>query len=496
MDRIEFSRVARILAPYVALWLVVAAGLVAFQVHEADRNRQAALERGRAEAQNLSMVMSQHMAQVLEATDRTLTLAKLFHERKVANLSFRELADAMKPMQGTEAERRINLFDRDGNFVGSTDPDLNGLASVSIADRRFFAAARTGSDLPLYVGEPVLGRVSKSLIIPVAKRLESPGGAFDGVVSMALDPQRLVTLFRALRVGEQSSVGIAHRDGPVLAWARAGLSDADATAPRSIGEVVQAEHVVTLAEVKGTELLAFASLSEDEFLAEHRRFALATLAFTVTTLAAITLPIGWVGARAWGEVHRRRLLELRYASAYQQARTDALTGLANRTGFDEARREAHARLKDEGVSFALAFIDIDHFKRLNDSLGHDVGDEALRRVGETLTGGVRQSDAVGRLGGDEFAVLMPGVTGATMHRRFDPIKLDLDAMAARHGWSIGFSIGVVAYETPTPRERDAVNLADRMMYDAKGAGRDGIRYAVYRDGLLIPEQPEAAAAVV
>jgi diguanylate cyclase (GGDEF)-like protein len=495
MDRIELSRVARIVAPYVALWVVVAAGLVAFQIHEVDRNRNAALEQGRAEAQNLSLVMSQHMAQVLDATDRTLTLAKLFHERKVMNLSFSELADAMKPMQGTEAERRINLFDRDGRFVGSTDAKL-GLASVSIADRAHFAAAKVGGDLPLYIGEPMLGRVSKSVIIPVAKRLESPGGGFDGVVAMALDPQRLVTLFRALRVGEQSSVGIAHRDGPVIAWARAGLAGADATAPQSIGEVVQAEHVVTLAEVPGTELLAFASLSEDELLAEHRRFALATLAFTVTTLAAITLPIVWVGARAWREVHRRRLLELRYASAYQQARTDALTGLANRTGFDEARREAHERLKDERVSFALAFIDIDHFKRLNDSLGHDVGDEALRRVGETLTGCVRQSDAVGRLGGDEFAVLMPGVTGATMHRRFDPIKLDLDAMVARYGWGIGFSIGVVAYETPTPRARDAVNLADRMMYDAKGAGRNGIRYAVYRDGLLIPERPEAAAAVV
>lgn len=494
MDRIEFSRVARIIVPYVALWFVVAAGLVAFQIYEVDRNRSAALEAGRAEAQNLSMVMSQHMAQVLDATDRTLTLAKLFHERKVTNLSFRELAEAMKPMQGTEAERRINRFDRDGRFVSSTDAELR-LPTVSIADRQYFAAAKAGSDRSLYIGEPVLGRVSSSVVIPVAKRLVATGGAFDGVVAMALNPQRLVTVFRALRVGEQSSVGIAHRDGPVLAWARAGLAGVDATAPQSIGDVVQAEFVVRLAEVPGTELIAFASLSEDELLAEHRRFALATLAFTVTTLAAITLPIVWVGARAWREVHRRRLLELRLASAYQQARTDALTGLANRTGFDEARREAHARLKDEGVPFALAFIDIDHFKRLNDSLGHDVGDAALRRVGETLAGCVRQSDAVGRLGGDEFAVLMPGVTGATMHRRFDPIKLDLDAMAARHGWGIGFSIGVVAYETPTPRARDAVNLADRMMYDAKEAGRDGIRYAVYRDGLLAPERREAAAAV-
>ncbi len=187
MDRIEFGRVARSLAPYVALWVVVAAGLVAFQVHEIDRHRHAALETGRAEAQNLSLVMSQHMVQVLDATDRTLTLAKLFHERKVMNLAFSELADAMKPMQGTEAERRINLFDRDGRFVSSTDPELRP-PSVSIADRRYFAAAKARSDLSLYIGEPMLGRLSNAVVIPVAKRLVSPTGAFDGVVVMALWP--------------------------------------------------------------------------------------------------------------------------------------------------------------------------------------------------------------------------------------------------------------------------------------------------------------------
>jgi diguanylate cyclase (GGDEF)-like protein len=139
-------------------------------------------------------------------------------------------------------------------------------------------------------------------------------------------------------------------------------------------------------------------------------------------------------------------------------------------------------------------VDIDHFKRLNDTLGHEVGDDALRQVAETLTSGVRQSDMVGRLGGDEFAVLMPGVTAETMHRRFDPIKSDLDAMVARQGWHISFSIGVVACESAPPRARDAVNLADRMMYDAKGAGRDAIRYAVYRDGRLTTEDHETAAA--
>lgn len=495
MDRIELTRVARIVAPYVALWLAVAAGLMAFATYELNRHRDATLATGRAEADNLAQVMSEHMVQLLEAADRRLALYKVVREGKFGPDALGRLGEAMQAVRGTEVERHVNVFDGDGRFVDSTNPAIAVPGAVSIADRSYFRAAQTRQDQGLLIGEPVQGRVTNRLIVPVAKRLEKQDGRFDGVVMTALDPQRLVGLFHSLRVGSRSSVGIAHRDGPVLAWAQSTAATAGGAAPQTIGEAVQSGRVIALAEVRGTELFAFASLAEDDLLAEHRRFTISTLAFLATTLAAITLPIAWVGSRAWREVHRRRVLELRYASAYQQARTDPLTGLANRTAFDEGRRVAHERQRSEGVPFALAFIDIDHFKRLNDTLGHEVGDEALRQVAETLSGCVRQSDVVGRLGGDEFAVLMPGVTGETMHRRFDPIKVDLDNIAARNSWPISFSIGVVACETATPRARDAVNLADRLMYDAKSAGRDAVRYGVWRDGRLHPDRPEPAAEV-
>ncbi|HVE50826.1 MAG TPA: diguanylate cyclase [Casimicrobiaceae bacterium] len=491
MDRIELSRLARIVWPYIALWLVLAAAVVGFAAYELGSNRNADLAAGRAEAENLARIMSEHMQQTLDSTDRMLTLFKLAREHRMSAQSLETLSTAMKPMQGTEAERRVNFFDRDGQFVTSTDRKLAGRAA-SIADRAYFHRARNGSDRELFIGDAVMGRLSLATVIPVAKRVKSVDGEFDGVVVTALDPQRLVQLFRSLRVGERSSVGIAHRDGPVLAWAQA--TRTDARAPESIGEIVQADRIIALSAVHGTELLAFASLSEHELLSTHRRVHTATLAFAALTIAACTLPIWWVGAHAWREVHQRRLLERRFANAHAQARTDSLTGLANRTGFDEARRAMYDKLKRDGTPFALAFVDIDHFKRLNDSLGHEAGDNALRAVAETLTGGVRQSDVVGRLGGDEFAVLMPGVTAETMHRRFDPIKIDLDNMVRLNGWRISFSIGVVACESATPRSRDAVNLADRMMYDAKGAGRDGIRYAVFRNGRLFPEDREDAAA--
>lgn len=495
MDRIELARVTRTVAPYVALWLAVAAGLLGFAAYELNRHREATLATGRAEADNLAQVMSENLVQVLDAADRRLALFKVVHEGKLGADAFARFADATQTIQGTEAERRVAVWGADGRFVNSTDPAVAPQAAVSIADRAYFHAAQRRRDQGLLIGEPVPGRLVNRVIIPVAKRLEKADGSFDGVVVTVLEPQRLVQLFHALRVGTRSAVGIAHRDGPVIAWTGSNAVAETKSPPQTIGEVIQSDRVIALAEVRGTELFAFASLSEREVLAEHQRYMLSMLAFLVTTLAAITLPIAWVGRGAWREVHRRRMLELRYQSAYQQARTDSLTGLANRTAFDEARREAHERQRREGVPFALAFIDIDHFKRLNDTLGHEVGDDALRCVAETLSGCVRQSDVVGRLGGDEFAVLMPGVTGDTMHRRFDPIKLDLDNVVARYHWPISFSIGVVACERPTPRARDAVSLADRLMYDAKSGGRNAVRYGVWRDGRLNSDRAEPAAEV-
>jgi hypothetical protein len=161
MDRTELTRVARILWPYLALWLVVAAALVGFAGYELRHHREAALGAGRAEAENLARVMSEHMQQVLDSADRTLTLAKIVHEHRLAQEPLGAITDAMKPMHGTEAERRINLFDRDGRFVASTDRHLQR-SGVSVADRNYFMLARVGSDTTLYIGEAVLGRVSRS----------------------------------------------------------------------------------------------------------------------------------------------------------------------------------------------------------------------------------------------------------------------------------------------------------------------------------------------
>jgi diguanylate cyclase (GGDEF)-like protein len=217
------------------------------------------------------------------------------------------------------------------------------------------------------------------------------------------------------------------------------------------------------------------------------------IGFALLTLAALTLPIVLVARRAMHEIARRSRLEIGMAAERQIARTDALTEAANRRAFEDALARCHAELNDAGRPFVLAMVDVDRFKRLNDTRGHAIGDRALQRTAQTLMGGVRSSDLVARLGGDEFAVLMPGASAQTMHRPFDAMFTALTVVVAGEGWPISFSMGVIAFEGPIEQAQDASALADELMYAVKASGRNGVRFAIYHDRRLHPEPDRGEA---
>ncbi len=340
------------------------------------------------------------------------------------------------------------------------------------------------------------------MAVPLAIRIDSPDGAFDGVLVTVLDPERIVHMFRTSRVGERSAVGIMDREGRLYAWSTStdplppGL--AFAGVPRSaitvtgverhaLHEVVDPDDVVALSAIPGTGFVAFSAFSRDRLLVDQRYYARSTLSFALLTLASLTLPIALVARRALREVARRSRLERGFRAERANARTDPLTGTANRRAFEDALLSCHADLVQTGRPFVLAIIDIDRFKQLNDTHGHAVGDLALQRIARTLLGGVRRSDMVARLGGDEFAVLMPNGDARSMHRPFDAMFTALTVTVTGEGWPISFSVGVITFESPAPRPEDATALADKLMYAVKASGRNGVRFAVYRDDRLHPD---------
>ena len=160
----------------------------------------------------------------------------------------------------------------------------------------------------------------------------------------------------------------------------------------------------------------------------------------------------------------------------RQARTDPLTGLLNRRSFlDELRRRVD-RLDREGQVGTLLYMDLDHFKRLNDTCGHEVGDEALVIAATMLRATVRATDLVARLGGDEFATWMDGSDAMTAAERAERLQRDAPAAFARElpaaATPLSISIGIAARQPGKGEDIDSLmRRADMAMYAVKRAGR-------------------------
>ncbi|CAN7339667.1 diguanylate cyclase [Pseudoduganella sp. LjRoot289] len=163
----------------------------------------------------------------------------------------------------------------------------------------------------------------------------------------------------------------------------------------------------------------------------------------------------------------RQLIEL--------ARIDALTGIANRRKFEEALDQATERSKRHGRRIALAYLDIDNFKAINDSLGHGAGDEVLKEFAGRLVGAVRAVDLVARLAGDEFIVLFEDVdqAGEAAQLAAKIVAMVRDGfMLAGGPVKVTTSVGIALYHGEGESQASLISRADRALYAAKRKGRD------------------------
>jgi diguanylate cyclase (GGDEF)-like protein len=161
--------------------------------------------------------------------------------------------------------------------------------------------------------------------------------------------------------------------------------------------------------------------------------------------------------------------------ARRLAETDALTGLLNRRAFLPLASEALHGVAREGRSHALLMVDIDHFKRINDTHGHAVGDDVIRAVGTVLRQTVRASDEVARFGGEEFVALLRDVeleaAGGLAERACDAIRA-LTVTSGDTAVACTASIGVAALRSGDSDVETAIARADHALYRAKAGGRD------------------------
>ncbi|MGZ8968170.1 MAG: putative bifunctional diguanylate cyclase/phosphodiesterase [Telluria sp.] len=189
------------------------------------------------------------------------------------------------------------------------------------------------------------------------------------------------------------------------------------------------------------------------------------------------------------EVAERKQAELR---AHELSIRDPLTGLVNRRSLIQQLEHAVASSDRHKGEFALLFLDLDKFKQVNDTLGHEAGDELLRQVAARLLAAVRVSDTVARLGGDEFVVLLEGkgaaANAARVARKIEQAHA-LPFDIGGHKVQTGSSIGIALYPQDAGNAATLMRNADRAMYHAKHNKRGGIEF--FRDELNARETERA-----
>jgi diguanylate cyclase (GGDEF)-like protein len=169
-------------------------------------------------------------------------------------------------------------------------------------------------------------------------------------------------------------------------------------------------------------------------------------------------------------------LSARSETLEHEALTDGLTGMHNRRYFDDAMNEYLEQFRRIDKPIGLMILDLDHFKKVNDTYGHDVGDEVLRQIARCLQEFTRYHDVVARLGGEEFAVVAPNMNRESLFKLADRIRNAISSLNIKAGnvhLRVTMSIGLAIWDHRESAE-DLYKRADMQLYQAKRTGRNRV----------------------
>jgi len=435
-------------------------------------------------------VLDTYESQVLRALreiDHTASLVRSWPGRE----SGRPILAALKAkgLLPSEMLFTISIADRHGVIVESTQP----LGTQNVAGQDYFLQQRDHDTF--FVGRLSPGPTGEAKL-PFSRRLDAADGSFDGVVIVAVKAAYFVSSYEPALLGQRGVLGLIGPDGifrvrqsgdvtfsgEAADYAPVGKDrNAPASVMRSSWDGVL--RWTSERALPGFRVATLAGLSVDEQMAtahhQSRRYlwCAALASVLVVSLMFVLGRLSWQLARI-----RSRESEVKVAHARQVeylAYHDGLTGLPNRSLFTKLLNQSISEAHRYGRRAAVAFLDLDRFKRINDSLGHEAGDQLLREVAQRLRACVRESDTVARLGGDEFVVLLPELAD---EQHAAVVAQKILAAIARPFTLLGeefrvtASIGISTYPQDGLDEQTLKRNADIAMYHAKAEGKNNYQF--------------------
>lgn len=385
------------------------------------------------------------------------------------------------------------IADDQGNIVAGTGPG----DADRVADRDFFQQAI--ADEGMVAGRPWLEEETGEWQVTFSRRGESDDAGASYIVMISVYAAYFVSAHDPALMGEQGVIGIVGDDGVFRArrtgdMISAGLEiDFESALPEvetetrlpqiAVNEWDGVERYVIGRRLFQFPLAIVVGLSVDEQLAEAEstvRFNLLIAAVGSVLFVALMLSLGrlsWQLQKARARMVAERIEHARKVE--YMAFHDALTDLPNRAFFSRLLTQSIQQARRYERRLAVLFLDLDRFKVINDSLGHDAGDELLQEIARRLSCTVRDSDVVARLGGDEFVVLLPeldepGQAAPVADKILDAVGESFTI--AGHEFRITVSIGVAVYPEDGEDEQTLMKNADTAMYYAKQQGKNNFQF--------------------
>lgn len=371
-------------------------------------------------------------------------------------------------------------------------------------DREYFQHHLHTPGNDLLISPVDFGLVTGKLHFRISLRVEREGGAFDGVVLATVKPEAFSNFYRQLADNENRLFSLISTEDHRL---RARLPEPAAEqwlkplslaewpmikqegvgSFRTVSPVDEIERILVFRKLERLPLVIIVGFTEaDVMKAVDLRFSswqtLALSGLLVLAMTALMLTLTLVSRERLANANGR--LSEAYDTMRTQAMTDALTGLPARPMFFDRLAQALSAARRNERLVGLLFLDLDGFKAVNDTWGHDSGDLLLKAVAQRWLACVRESDTVARLGGDEFAVIIGDLESETS---LAPVCEKLIMALAEHfelpeggRARVGVSIGVAVYPENGLEIDSLLGAADAAMYRSKARGKNTYTYAQTR----------------
>jgi diguanylate cyclase (GGDEF)-like protein len=464
---------------------VVWLGAWYISTEELKRTEEAAYQ----DTANLARAFEEHIIRLIQAHDQILIFARTSYSKDPQHFDLVQWA--REQQFATDVTLQLATTDKRGMLTGSN----LGMPSTptDLSDREHFRVHADSDRDELFISKPVLGRVSGKWSIQLSRRLNAPDGSFDGVVILSIDPYYLASFYESIDINTEGNVILVGLDGIVRARVSGqgrtvGQTMVGSSLFRSLAESTHGSYrtagrtdVVRLSSyrrVKGYPLVVVVGLSRAQVLEtveHHRILYFGAAAFVSILVLSFKVMV----------VRRQLGLQRARDKLWQLANFDSLTGLPNRNRLHEVVKTVISETSAKAEPFALLLLDLDNFKFVNDTLGHEAGDLVLCTAAERIKRMARGAHLVARLGGDEFAILLRNTAdreriGLITRRVLRALRQRMEYRG--HTIESYGSIGIACFPEHGASWGEVFRAADLALYRAKHVGRN--RALVFDPGML------------